>query len=364
MKNKPSNIIKLLYYINLIVCVLMIGAYLSTHISPNYFSYLALLGLTYPYLLWTMSFFTLFWLFKYKKYIIVNVLTFMLGWNHFSNYYVFSTASKVHSANAMHVLSYNVRIFSLYDLDNRIKNRNHIFDFLKEQQADVICFQEFYHENNSTDFKTKDTLITFIDAKNNHERYTHEMLGEKYFGLATFSKYPIVGKGEIAFDNDDNNYCIFTDIKKGRDTIRIFNAHLGSIRLQDSDYAFFGDIETGKVYQRDVKEQKIIDRLLIAFKKRTIQIKTVMKKIVKSPYEVVFCGDFNDTPISYCYRQVSRHLVDSFVEAGNGVGSTYVGKLPSNRIDYIFHSTGLSSSEFTTHPIEYSDHRPISCYIE
>ncbi len=362
--NKPSFFIRFLYFINIIVCVLMIGAYLATHISPTTFSYLALLGLAYPYLLWTITGFTLFWLIKHKKYIIINVLTFLLGWNHFSHFYVFNTSSKVHSANAIKVLSYNVRIFNYYDIDNRLETRHQIFNFLKEQQTDVICFQEFYHENSSKDFKTKDTLITFLNAKNNHERYTHEMLGEKYFGLSTFTKYPIVGKGEISFDNDDNNYCIFTDIKKGEDTLRVFNAHLGSIRLQDSDYAFFGDLETGKIYQREVKEQKIIDRLLIAFKKRAVQIKTVMKKVIKSPYEVIFCGDFNDTPISYCYRQATKHLIDSFVEAGNGVGATYIGKIPSNRIDYIFHSNGLTATQFKTHQFNYSDHKPISCYIE
>lgn len=362
--NKPGIFLKILYVINIIICVLMLGGYLGTHISPKTFPYLALLGLAYPYLLWTISGFTLLWLFRHKKYMIINVVTFLLGWNHFSSYYVFNTSSRVHSVEAIKVMTYNVRIFNYYDINNRIETRNHIFDFLTEQKADVICFQEFYHENLSKDFKTKDTLINFLDAKNNHERYTHEMLGERYFGLATFTKYPIVGKGEISFDNDDNNYCIYTDIKKGNDTLRIFNAHLGSIRLQDSDYAFFGDIETGKMYQRDVKEQKIINRLLVAFEKRTDQIKQVMKKVVKSPYEVIFCGDFNDTPVSYCYRQASKHLIDSFVEAGNGVGATYIGKIPSNRIDYIFHSKSLMATEFITHQIKYSDHKPVTCYIE
>ncbi len=362
--SKPNLFFRLLFVFNAIVCLLMLGAYLATHFSPNTFSYLAILGLTYPYLLWIITFFSLFWLFKHKKYIVINVVTFLLGWNHFSNYYVFNSSSKKHSANAVKVMSYNVRIFNYYDIDNRLITRNNIFEFLKQQQADIICFQEFYHENASNDFKTKDTLITFLNAKNNHERYTHEMLGEKYFGLATFTKYPIIGKGEIFFDNDDNNYCIFTDIKKGEDTLRIFNAHLGSIRLQDSDYAFFGDLETGKIYQREVKEQKIIERLLVAFQKRAVQIKKVMQKVVKSPYEVIFCGDFNDTPVSYCYRQATKHLIDSFVESGNGTGATYIGKIPSNRIDYIFHSSGLTTTEFVTHQVAYSDHKPISCYIQ
>ncbi|MGV6862462.1 MAG: endonuclease/exonuclease/phosphatase family protein [Putridiphycobacter sp.] len=363
-KTQTSLFQKLIFGLNFLVAILMLGAYLGTHISPQSFSYLALLGLAYPYLLWTIMIFTVFWLIKNKKYMVFNVLIFLLGWNHFSNFYVFNTSTSVHSADAIQVMSYNVRIFNYYDSKNRIDTRDNIFNFLTKSQPDVICFQEFYHENGSQNFKTKDTLVSFLNAKHNHERYTHEMLGEKYFGLATFTKFPIVGKGEIAFDNDDNNYCIFTDIKKNRDTLRVFNAHLGSIRLQDSDYAFFGDLETGKIYQREVKEQKIVGRLLSAFEKRAAQIKLVMEKVVKSPYPVILCGDFNDTPVSYCYRQVSRHLEDSFVESGNGVGATYVGKIPSNRIDYIFHSKGLKASEFTVHDFEFSDHKPVSCFIE
>ena len=147
--------------------------------------------------------------------------------------------------------------------------------------------------------------MQFLKTKNHHERYTHEMTGEQYFGVVTFSRYPIVNKGEIAFENDDNNYCIYTDILQASDTIRIFNAHLGSIRLQDSDYAVFGDQETGRVYQREVKEQKIIARQKVAFEKRAIQIEKVMEEVKKSPYPVILCGDFNDTPVSYCYRRIS-----------------------------------------------------------
>jgi endonuclease/exonuclease/phosphatase family metal-dependent hydrolase len=355
---------KFLYFINILVCVLMIGAYLATHIAPNYFSYLALLGLAYPYLLWCLTLFSLFWLVFHKKYLLINVIVFLLGWNHFSNYYVFNVNQLNHGNQAFMVMSYNVHIFNLYDKANKDVSRLEMINFIQKQKADVYCFQEFYHQNNSTDFKTKDTLLQILTTKYNHERYTHEMLGEQYFGLSTFTKYPIVGKGEIAFDNDDNNYCIFTDIKKGKDTLRVFNAHIGSIRLQDSDYAFFGDETSGKVYKRAKKEQKIIERLKLAFEKRTEQIKVVMQKVIKSPYEVILCGDLNDTPISYCYRQVSQHLIDAFVESGSGVGSTYIGKIPSNRIDYIFHSSHLMATEFKIHDFNWSDHKPISCYIE
>lgn len=362
-KSKPSALLKLLFFVNFMVAMGLIGSYLNTHISPNTIPYLSFLGLAYPIFLIIIGCFSVFWLVFKRKYFIFNLVVFLLGWNHFSDFFAFNNVTTIHSASDVKVVSYNVRIFNYYDTKNRLESRNGIFNFLDEQDADIYCFQEFYHKENSKYFRTRDTIVQFLKTKNHHERYTHEMTGEQYFGVVTFSKYPIVNKGEIAFENDDNNYCIYTDVLKASDTIRVFNAHLGSIRLQDSDYAVFGDQETGRVYQREVKEQKIIARLKLAFEKRAIQIEKVMEEVKKSPYPVILCGDFNDTPVSYCYRRVSKYLTDSFVESGNGIGTTYIGKIPSNRIDYIFHSKDLLGTEFMTYEVNYSDHKPISCYI-
>ena len=72
----------------------------------------------------------------------------------------------------------------------------------------------------------------------------------------------------------------------------------------------------------------------------------------------------NDTPVSYAYRQFSSKLVDGFVESGNGVGTTYIGEMPSNRIDYIFHSKQIRGDNFRTYQVDYSDHKPISFEFE
>ena len=88
-----------------------------------------------------------------------------------------------------------------------------------------------------------------------------------------------------------------------------------------------------------------------------------MNEVKKSPYKTILCGDFNDTPVSYCYNRIENELIDAFIESSSGIGSTYIGKFPFNRIDYIFYSNKLQSKEFKTHNIKYSDHKPISCYI-
>jgi len=360
---KKSIFVRLIYSINVLIGIALLGAYLSTHISPNSISYLPFLGLSYPFLILILACFSFLWLFIDRKWVIFNVLVFLLGWNHFTDFYAFNNAIQVHHSNDLKIMSYNVRIFNYYDVKNRIKTRNNIFKFIQKEKADVFCFQEFYHQENSLNFKTRDTLISILSAKNYHERFTHEMTGKQFFGVVTFSKYPIINKGGIKFKNDDNNYCIYTDLVKNNDTIRVFNAHLGSIRLKSKDYAVFGGEENEKNYKIDTVHQNIIGRLKLAFEKRAVQIEKVMAEIKKSPYPVVLCGDFNDTPVSYCYRQVVKLLQDAFIESGNGIGTTYIGKIPSNRIDYIFHSNQLKGTEFVVHDVNYSDHKPISCYI-
>lgn len=259
------------------------------------------------------------------------------------------------------VMSYNLRLFNLYDWRNNIQTRNQIFQFLKKESPDIACFQEFYHQKNSITFPTKDTILQLMPWKYYQEKYTHEMKNEQFFGVATFSKYPIINKGEIPFINDDNNFCIYSDMVWNNDTIRVFNAHIGSIRFKKEDYEFFGD--ENKIHPEDEGGRKIITRLKKAFQNRAQQIQAIEEEVQKSPYNVILCLDMNDSPMSFAYQTMQNNLKDAFTESGQGSGATYIGKIPSFRIDYIFHSPELKSGGFITHQEELSDHRAISCSI-
>ena len=350
-----------LLLLNVLNSLALILAYLGTHISPVSAPFLAFFGLSYElWLLIALGFFV-FWLFVKRWFALVSLVTIGVGFNHLRHYFALTIRdNKVE--HPIKVMSYNVHIFDFFDLDNRLDNRNRIFQFLEKENPAIVCFQEFFQHDGATDFVTRDTIITLLNAPYYHERYTHDMAFERYFGTVTFSKFPIVNKGEISFANDPNNFCIYTDIDVDGKVVRVFNGHLGSIRFRDSDYGFFGEKGTG--HYMDANEgQKIYDRLEEAFKKRAAQVERVAQEIEKSPYPVILCTDMNDTPVSYCYRQFNRLLYDAFVESGNGTGTTYIGKMPANRIDYIFYSKGLVSADFMTYPADFSDHKPISTLI-
>jgi len=106
-----------------------------------------------------------------------------------------------------------------------------------------------------------------------------------------------------------------------------------------------------------------MDKLRIAYPKRAEQARKVVEHMEQSPYEVVVCGDFNDTPLSYTYNTFFSHFTDAFRNASSGIGVTYAGKVPAGRIDYIFHSRDLHSGDFEIQSEVHSDHRAISCKI-
>jgi endonuclease/exonuclease/phosphatase family metal-dependent hydrolase len=166
--------------------------------------------------------------------------------------------------------------------------------------------------------------------------------------------------GEIRFD-DTKNMVIFSDLKIGNDTVRIYNCHLQSYGINIKAYSV---IDTLGFESKKIKEMRSIgSKLKWGNIYRSKQVIKLSNHISKCPYQVILCGDFNDTPISFTYGEISSRLKDSFVESGRGISNTYRGKLPQNRIDYIFHSGGYKAYNYQRLNANYSDHYPISTFL-
>ncbi len=294
-----------------------------------------------------------------------------MGWNNLGKLYQLNSIEKISKDKKyIEILSYNVKNFDIYNYNKKWKsnktNRNKIFDFVQKQNAEIICFQEFVHDK-SGKFKTLDTLVKIQKASNYHFEYSGNSKNTNFFGKATYSAYPIINRGNIKFSNSPHNGCLFTDIKIHDDTIRIYNIHLQSIQLTEQDKDFAKNLskiemlDDNKTFRKDSK--RVLGRLKNAYMKRAKQAEIVKEHIENCPYPFVVCGDFNDTPYSYTYRTISQGLIDSFIESGNGFGKTYRYIFPHFRIDYILHSQEFESANFTTYPVDYSDHHPVKCFI-
>lgn len=361
---------KLAFILNIFFILGLLLSYTSTYINPEKASFMAFFGLGYPFFLIPCLIFLIYWLVKRKKQFLWSLVAILIGFTHFSHFFQLTVfdRNEEEKINEIHIMTFNVRDFDLYEWIENEQTKVQIFAFLEKQNPDVICFQEFYHDNREHPrFVTRDSLIQFLQAKNYSEGYTQKGWEHGLFGNVTLSKYPVVGQGHIKFDNDKGNSFIYSDLLVAGDTIRVYNAHIGSAGLEQEDYQALGGDGNFKTWphKKSKKEPKIYERLSTAFKKRVPQTRKLLDHAAKSPHPLVICGDFNDTPVSYNYRQLTKEYWDSFILSGNGIGSTYVNKyMRGLRIDYIFHEDFFNSYNYHTHDIELSDHRPVSTTLE
>lgn len=354
---------RLILILNIVAVFCLILSYLSSYISPVTNSWLPFFGLAYPFILLGNFIFILIWIPINWKMCLISIGTILIGTNHLTNTYAISLPGKPnHTENSINVMSYNVRLFDLYNWSKNKDTRNRIFDYLKNKNPDIICFQEFFHADNPKYFITKDTLTTFLKAKHVHDEYTLSTKKGHRFGSAIFSSYPIINTGKIVFSNDTNNICIYADLAIHNDTVRVYNAHIASIRFQPEDYEALAWKDQSQNIKRS-NNSRIIERMSKAYVKRYEQIMTLKRHLEKSPHPIILCGDFNDSSVSYFYRQINSLLSDAFVESGSGLGNTYIAGFPSFRIDYIFKSDNIKSFNFNIQQKTLSDHQAISAQL-
>lgn len=339
----------------------LILSYASGFMNPEHFWQFAFFGLFYPLFLLINLGFVLFWLWRKKWYFLLSGIIILLGWPNIGKYLQVNLFSKRKTDfESIRVLSYNVRLFNYYEWEKNEGVRDEIMEFLKGQNISIACFQEFFTQSDEEGDSEESIDKALASLPYKHIFYTYKPNEFSNYGIATYSKYPILKKGSIRFKNSFNA-CIYTDLKLEDDTVRVFNVHLQSIKFKKNDYDAMDRLRNRFNAHRIDEVKEISGRLKTAYMIRAQQVDELRWHIDQSPYPVIICGDFNDTPVSYTYHQVRGNLEDAFIGSGRGIGNTYRGKLPSFRIDFIFHSPRFKSVNYQTHRIELSDHYPVSC---
>lgn len=257
---------------------------------------------------------------------------------------------KAYGGEQLKVLTYNL---GRYEASARNVSKDQavagIREFIREQDADVVCLQEF----KVSDIKKIARLLPEYP----YMAY-YFFQGKDYFGNVTLSKHQIVENEVIKFKKS-TNLCLESDIKVGKRIISVYNCHLESNsvsftalikRLNNEN--FFSDELVGM-------HEKVKDATL----RRASQVDSVMKRESTGSTPSIVCGDLNDTPLSYTYHNLSKTKKDSFVEAGRGFSSTYSKFWPMLRIDYILLPKEYNVDRHEIKRIPYSDHYPVSAII-
>ncbi len=330
MKNL-ALIDKFIFILNSLFATLLLLSYLNYYVSPVTISFFALISLIIPVLIVVNILFVLYWLIRLKKQIFLSVIVLAIGYQYLTKFYSFKE-KEIMLTNDVKIMSYNVRMFNLYKWINEKNVDEKIYDFINSKEPDILCIQEF-HPSLKKGLKYPYEYIK-ISNENNH------------FGHAIFSKFKIINSGSLNFSNSGNN-AIFADIIRNRDTVRVYNIHLESLKLNPNDDYFTQ--ENSEKFKRRVEK---------AFKIQANQVFLIMAHQEKIAHKSIICGDFNNTAFSYVYHQLRKGKNDAFEVAGKGFGQTYDHKLPV-RIDYILTDKRIEVNNFKTYDVKFSDHLPV-----
>jgi len=346
VKNKMkglSIINKFLYLVNSICLLLLIFSYLSPFISPTFLWPISFFGLLFPVFYLINSLFLIYWMISFKKQIWANIIILLIGIQYIGLFFG-TQPTTTETTDSIKVLSYNVRLFNRYEWIPKPDIKSEIFDLFNTEKADILCIQEFYAAD---------------EIPSLNYRYRHIGLQNKksQWHMAIYSNYPQIEKGTVSIKGERmNNTCIYSDMIIRAETIRVYNVHLASNWFKNSDYSFLQNPQKEKL-----KEglSGIVKRMKSSYKKRAEEAQAINKHMQNSPFPIILCGDFNDTPLSYAYNTIISDLNDSFSESGKGIGKTFV-KIPALRIDYILYDKKFSSFNYKQHKRELSDHYAIS----
>jgi len=331
-----------MYFFNIVLTVLTFLAYVLPFLAPKLFPFLSVLTLVLPLFLIVNALFFVYWMLQMKRQMVLSGIVLVLGITFVNKFYKFSSHDISKEESDILVMSYNVRLFNLFQWIERESVKEDIRTFINDQNPDVLCIQE-YSQTANVDLRIYKHKFIF-------------MQGNKIrTGQAIFSKFPIVDKGNIEFPESDN-LIVYADVRKGNDTIRVYNMHLQSIKISPDVTELESNVET----INKKKSEAVFKRIGEAFTKQQVQAEILMKHKKECHYPMIICGDMNNSAFSYVYRSIKGDLNDCFEEAGKGFGETYNFKYYPARIDYIFADKSMKVKSFQNYPqFKNSDHYPI-----
>jgi endonuclease/exonuclease/phosphatase family metal-dependent hydrolase len=352
---------------NIVVAALLLLSCANAFLHPAQWWIIALLGLLFPLLVLLVFGFLVFWILIGSRWAFLSLVSLILCWPNLSSFYAwnFSAGFKANKQKtSLRILTWNVHYFDqMYRPGQQQQSqRIPIINFLKQQDADVLCLQEFFESNNNQ----YDSNITYIKQTLN---YPYHYFVDDYklphnlykVGPVIFSRYPIVDTNRIQYNGSytrASESLISADINVNGDTVRIYTTHLQSVMFRRKDYQY---IEKIKRVEDSLLEasKSIVKKLKQAYAVRGSQAESVRKALDSSPYPSIVCGDFNDVPNSYTYFQIRGNMQDAFLRKGAGIGRTYASISPTLRIDYILADERFKIVQCKKVELSYSDHYPV-----
>jgi endonuclease/exonuclease/phosphatase family metal-dependent hydrolase len=348
-------------FLNVLTAVCFLLACLAPYLDPKRWWFISIFGLAFVFLIVTLIAFIFFWLIFKSRYILISIIPMLIGWKSISVFFAFHIPKKFDYArpdDVLRIAHWNVARFNELKKNNNKGSQTRLLmmDLIKEQEAGVICMQEFYTSKNPDYYNNLSYMMKELGFP--YYYYSWDNDGHlQWTGQAIFSHYPILNAEIIRYPRPSMpEALIYIDILFNQDTVRVYTTHLQSVQFKKQDY---DQIESIKNTNEGIVQnsKNIFSKLKRAEIYRSRQAEIVKEVISKSPYPYILTGDFNDVPNSYTYFTIKgKDLQDAFLSTGMGIGRTYNNLAPTLRIDYIFTNKDFSIKQFNRVTKDYSDH--------
>ena len=346
-------------FLNSLVAVLFLLVCLIPYVNAAGWWGLSLLGLGFPLIFLLLVLFIFFWAVFAPRYTLLSLIILAIGYKSIAAFFAVNppdTFTYEKPDSTIRVLSWNVARFLELRRNNNSKSQKRLkmLDLIKQQGADVLCFQEFYHATDSNFYNNIDAIKALGYP---YFLYSWDRDGYKqWFGQAIFSRHPIVDSGVLHYPPpSQRETLIHADILFGGDTLRFFTTHLQSVKFKRQDYENIEEIKN-----RDdsllQNSRSVLQKLKLGVILRAQQAGIVKEVLSYSPHPFVITGDFNDVPNSYTYFKISDGLQDAFLKRGFGIGRTFSAVSPTLRIDHILTTKDFDVLQFNRQVKSLSDH--------
>lgn len=233
--------------------------------------------------------------------------------------------------------------------------------FLIHSGADFICLQELYSfgpsEIPERYGKQVDSLLKI------YPYYSKDINREIEF----LSKYPFRQQSldiedEIRFGN-----CAAYKLQIDGQPLTVINVHLPSYLLSENERKIITEAHSKAGMKKSLREFEgsVYTKMKNAFILRAKVSERVAEYAESVEGNVIVCGDFNDVPGSWSYRNFTkRGFSDAYAETGFGHIITYNQHLMLFHIDQILFKGNLLPLYVKKERINASDHYPLVAEFE
>jgi len=286
----------------------------------------------------------LYWLIRRRVWCILPLVALLANWHYISATIQISASGESPDGYMLKVMTLNARNFVDDDQDDSV---DEIKNFIDDESINVVCFQEY------RDYVTgrPERISNFFSSIFPYRAVSGS--------VATFSKFPILAKDYVTF-RESNNCAQWVDLETERGkSVRVFNVHMQTTGVNSALHQAAKMERQGIPVDNGQRAAMVTNRMGYEYIRRAEQADILSDIVKETNVPMVLCGDFNDTPISYTYREMARNMQDAFSVCGSGYSYTFRGFFNMLRIDYVLLPESFEAINYEVPEVNWSDHLPV-----